>query len=350
MEKVFALPNGEELVASVLGPGEGRGTGAAQLEAYGFLTRPFDPWMVPTEGGFLAEFLAGSHDPSLADTMLIGRIDGTIVGTAWHGTDRDLPEMGGYGFVFTDPEQRGKGVAQRLTELAIQGFWAAGGQVSYLGTVNPVAQHIYEKHGYRHYNGLTYRALRPGTDADAFDESFFGRAGDGEIRDIRMGDLGAYTGLVMLLEPQDWIVRDYTEAMFYAPPEVQASGCLRPFFNSMTRHATSSANAWKVLVNDRGRLVASANLWAPTHAPVRGNAIMEFQAAPAYVDRATAVVEAALADAAAHGVRAVRAYASGEARQDVLREAGFVSEVVHQADLDLGDRRADVTVMRRDLG
>ena len=73
--------------------------------------------------GFLAEFLAGTHDPSLADTMLVGRIDGTVVGTAWHGTSRDLPEMGGYGFVFTEPEQRGKGIAQRLTELSIQGFW-----------------------------------------------------------------------------------------------------------------------------------------------------------------------------------------------------------------------------------
>ena len=350
MEKVFALPNGEELVASVLGPGEGRGTTAVQHDIYSFLTRPFDPWMVPTEGGFLAEFLAGTHDPSLADTMLVGRIDGTVVGTAWHGTDRDLPEMGGYGFVFTEPEQRGKGIAQRLTELSIQGFWKVGGQVSYLGTVNPVAQHIYEKHGYRHYNGLTYRALRPGTDADTFDETFFGRAGDGEIRDIRLGDIGAYTGLVMLLAPAEWIVRDYTEAMFYAPPAVQASGCLRPFFNSMTRHATSAANAWKVLVNDNGRLVASANLWAPTHAPVSANATMEFQAAPAYVDRAGAVIEAALEHAAANDVRAVRAFGVAEERLAVLREAGFVAEVVQPAALDLGDQRVDVTVMRRDLG
>ncbi len=350
MEKVFALPNGEELVASVLGPGKGRGTTAVQHEIYSFLTRPFDPWMVPTEGGFLAEFLAGTHDPSLADTMLVGRIDGKVVGTAWHGTDRDLPEMGGYGFVFTEPEQRGKGIAQRLTELSINGFWAVGGQVSYLGTVNPVAQHIYEKHGYRHYNGLTYRALRPGTDADTFDETFFGRAGDGEIRDIRLGDIGAYTGLVMLLEPAEWIVRDFTEAMFYVPPAVQASGCLRPFFNSMTRHAASPANAWKVLVNDRGRLVASANLWAPTHAPVAANATMEFQAAPAYVDRACAVIEAALEHAAVNDVRAVRACAVGEARLAVLREAGFVEEVVQPGALDPGDQRVDVTVMRRDLG
>ena len=350
MEKVFALPNGEELVASVLGPGEGRGTTAVQHEVYSFLTRPFDPWMVPTEGGFLAEFLAGTHDPSLADTMLVGRIDGTVVGTAWHGTDRDLPEMGGYGFVFTEPEQRGKGIAQRLTELSIQGFWKVGGQVSYLGTVNPVAQHIYEKHGYRHYNGLTFRALRPGTDADSFDEQFFGRAGDGAIRDIRLGDIGAYTGLVMLLEPAEWVVRDYTEAMFYVPPAVQASGCLRPFFNSMTRHTASPANAWKVLVNDRGRLVASANLWAPTHAPVSANATLEFQAAPAYVDRAAAVIEAALDHAAANDVRAVRAFGVAEERLAVLRTAGFVAEVVQPAALDLGDCCADVTVMRRDLG
>ena len=96
-------------------------------------------------------------------------------------------------------------------------------------------------------------------------------------------------------------------------------------------------------------MVASANLWAPIHAPVRANATLDFQAAPAYVDRASAVIEAALDHAAAHDVCVIRAYASAEARQDVLREAGFVAEVVHPADLDLGDRRADVTVMRRDL-
>ena len=349
MDEALTLANGERLVVSVLGPGEGRSATAVQLEVYNFLTRPFDPWMVPTEGAFLAQFLAGTHDPSLADTMLIGRINGSIVGTAWHATDRDLPEVGGYGFVLTDPAQRGKGVAQRLTELAIQGFWSAGGQVSYLGTMNPVAQHVYEKHGYRPYNGLTMRALRPGANADGFDDRYFSRAGVGQIRDLRLGDMAAYTGLLMLPEPRDWIVRDYTEAILYAPPTVEAGGCLRPFYNSMTRHTTSPANAWKVLINDRGRLVASANLWAPIHATVRANAALEFQAAPAYVDRAGAVIEAALGHAAAHDVRVVRAHASAEARQDVLREAGFVPEVVHPADLDLGGRRADVTVMRRDL-
>ena len=103
MEKVFALPNGEELVASVLGPGEGRGTGAAQQETYSFLTRPFDPWMVPAEGGFLAEFLAGTHDPSLADTMLVGRIDGTVVGTAWHGTSRTCRRWAAMGSCSPNP-------------------------------------------------------------------------------------------------------------------------------------------------------------------------------------------------------------------------------------------------------
>ena len=70
-------------------------------------------------------------------------------------------------------------------------------------------------------------------------------------------------------------------------------------------------------------MVASANLWAPIHAPVRANATLDFQAAPAYVGRASAVIEAALDHAAAHDVRVIRAYASAEARQDVLREAGL---------------------------
>ncbi len=349
MHEERRLASGERLLVDVLGPGEGRGATDRHLEIFNFLTQPFDFWMSPTETMLLSRILTGNADPSLADTLLVGRIDGAIAGAAWHATDADTGELGGYGFVLTDPAQRGKGVAQQLTGLAVQRFWDAGGQASYLGTVNPVAQHVYEKFGYASFNGLTMRALRPGLDAAAFDGEFFARAGAGGIRDVRLGDLAPFTALVMAHEPRDWIVRDYTESMFFAPPAVQATGCLRPFCNALARHETNAANAWKVLVNDRGRLTASANLWAPAVGARRDSAELEFQAVPAYVDRAAAVIEAVVDEAAGNGIRRVRACAASPARQAVLAAAGFEVDHVRAGDLDLGDRRADVTVLRRDL-
>ena len=349
MQHEYQLTNGDVLVASVLEPGEGRGTTGHHLEIHQFLTRPFDPWLVDTEVSFLERFLSGTADASLADTLIIGRIDDAVVGTVWHATHRESGELGGYGFVLTHPQHRGKGIAQRLTELSIQRFWDSGGQASYLGTANPVAEHIYKKSGYAPFNGMTMRAVRPGTDPDSFDDQFFARHGDGEIRDIELGDIGAYTGLLMTPKARGWIVRDFSEAIFYAPPAIESAMCLRPFYNAFEHKEANSSNVWKVLVNARSRLVCSANLFVPTSIPLNASATLEFQTTPAYFDRTTAVIDAVLDDAATHNISTVRAYAITTDRQDVLSASGFVPETVRIAELDLGDHLADLTVMRRDL-
>ena len=349
MQHEYQLTNGDVLVVRVLAPGEGRGTTAHHLEIHQFLTQPFDPSWGRGVDSFLERFLSGTADASLADTFIVGRIDDAVVGTVWHATHRESGELGGYGYVFTHPQHRGKGIAQRLTELSIQRFWDSGGQASYLGTVNPVAEHVYGKAGYVGFNGKTMRAVRPGTDPDSFDDQFFARHGDGEIRDIELGDIGAYTGLLMTPKARGWIVRDFSEAIFYAPPRIESTKCLGPFYNSFARHETSPSNIWKVLINARSRLVCSANLFVPTRMPLRASATLEFQTTPAYFDRTTAVIDAVLDDAATHNIRTVRAYAVTTDRQDVLSASGFVRETVRMAELDLGDHLANLTIMSRDL-
>ena len=68
------LANGDRLDVHIMLPGENRGETPDHLSIHHFLTRPFDPWMVATEAAFLAQFISGSADPSLADTLLVGRI------------------------------------------------------------------------------------------------------------------------------------------------------------------------------------------------------------------------------------------------------------------------------------
>jgi GNAT superfamily N-acetyltransferase len=350
------LANGDRLDVHIMLPGAHRGETPDHLSIYHFLTRPFDPWMVATEAAFLARFISGSADPSLADTLLVGRINNEIVGTAWHATDSTIGELGGYGFVLTGPEHRGKGIAQVLTELALDPFWKAGGLASYLGTMNPIAQHVYTKNGFRPLNGLVMRALRPGTESQDFDRAYLGRDGDGDIRDIRLGDLAAYAHLLLTTATGGWIVRDYNEAIFYKPPSVEAGGCLRPFYNTFANHETNPVNTWKVLENNQGRLVASANLSVPAAGPLSKSASLEFQGAVDYHDQATTVINAAIEEASLHKLREVRATSISQHRQDILHASGFEVETVRRTEFRLGPESAsnsgyaDVTIMRRDLG
>ncbi|MBM4437885.1 MAG: GNAT family N-acetyltransferase, partial [Actinobacteria bacterium] len=322
------LKDGSTLAVSELGPGEGRGDTPETRAIWDFIARPFDPWMAPAEAQWLVRFLAGSTTPQLRDYLYVGRVDGRIVGTAWHATSAATPEIGAYGFVLTDAGWRGRGIAQILTERSSARFWADGGQAIYLGTVNPVARHVYAKAGYGPYNGLAMRAVRPGRAPDAFDREYYAADGPVQVRPATIGDLGGYTALLLAHEPVDWRLRDHTEAIFYAPPALTATGCLRAFYNSLLRHEGNPANQFLVLVTSRHRIVASANLAGPAAGGLRGTATLEFQCYPTYRARLGALLSATLDAARAAGVRLVRAYADGPGRLEALAEAGFAVESV----------------------
>ena len=350
MESTHTLKTGERLDVTTLGPGEGRGDTAANRELWWFIVQPFDPWTSPGENELVARALRGATDDSLHDVLIVGRIDGEIVGTVWHGTSRNTREVGGYGFVRTDPAHRGKGIAQTLTRLSLERFWADGGLVIYLGTVAPDAAHVYEKHGYRRYNGIAMRALRSGSDPNTFDGEYFAHDGSAPLaRDAGFGDIGGYPALMLSPEPRDWRIRDFTEAIFYDPPEVQSGSCLRPFVSSMLRRETHPANRFKVLVTRRDRLVAAAGLFTATAAPLDGSATLEVLCHPGYSGELSSFLGAVLAEGREAGVRTVRAYASGESRGAALATVGFSTESTLSRHLQCGDRAVDVTVLRRDL-
>ena len=349
MDITHRLTSGETLTMDVLAPGEGRGDTPANREIWTFMTRPFDPWMTPSEAAYAASILGGMDDGSLHNYVYVARIEGAIVGTALHATARDSHAIGGYGNVLTEPAQRGKGIAQILTEHSTRQFWDDGGRAIYLGTVNPVAQHVYQKFGYQPYNGLAMRALRAGESPDRFDAEYFGTNGDVQVRDAALGDIAAYTALLLAHEPRAWIVRDFTEGIFYAPPAVQASGCLRPFYNTFSRHEANPANQFKLLVTERRRVVGAASVQRPLVGALGDQAVLEFACYPTYQPRLALLLDTALEAAGQAGARRVRAYAAGDERGAVLGEVGFRHEASLTDALDLGDRRVDVRIFSRDL-
>ena len=349
MDSTHTLKTGERLDVTTLGPGEGRGDTPENREVWWFAIQPFDPWTSPGENELMARALRGAVDDSLHDYLFVGRIDGEIVGSVWHGTSSNTREVGGYGFVRTDPAHRGKGVAQTLTRLSVEQFWADGGRAIYLGTVAPDAAHIYEKYGYRRYNGIAMRALRPGLDAETFDKDYFAHDGAPLARDAGFGDIGAYPALMLSPEPRDWRVRDFTEAIFYDPPEVQSGSCLRPFVSSMLRRETHPANRLKVLVSRRDRIVAAAGLFTAPAPALDGTATLEVLCHPAYGGELSSFLGAVLAEGREAGVRTVRAYASGDSRSAALGALGFTVESTLSGYLRCGDRAVAVTVLRRNL-
>ena len=343
------LKDGQRLDVTVLGPGEDRGDTPANRELWWFIIQPFDPWTSPGENELVARALRGVTDDSLHDYLFVGRIDGQVVGTVWHGTSRNTREMGGYGFVRTDPAHRGRGVAQALTKLSVEQFWADGGLALYLGTVAPDAAHVYEKFGYRRYNGIAMRALRPGLEADGFEDEHYAHDGAPIARDAAFGDIGAYPALTLSPEPKDWRIRDFTEGMFYDPPDVLAGSCLRPFVSLMLRRETDPANQFKVLVSRRDRIVATAGLFAAQPAALQGQATLEFQCYPTYRGELSSFLGTVLVEGREAGLRSVRAHAASESRSAALAEVGFTPESVLPGYLQVGDRAIDVTALRRNL-
>ena len=343
------LRDGRTLEIESLEPGEGRGDTPATREILGFVARPFEPWMSSAEEHALAELLSGAAAPDLRDWFWLGRLEGRLVATAWSGTDETTAEIGAYGYVLTDPSARCLGIARALTKVAVGRFWADGGRAMYLGTAEPTAQRVYADHGFRPYNGNVMRAVRPGLDAEAFDAEYFGADGPARIRDVAVGDLPGFTALLVAPEPRGWTIRHFAEGIFHAPPDVVATGCLRPFLSALARHRSNLANCFRALVTPRGRMVAASSVAGPSGGALAGTATLEVLCHPCARGTLTELLASTLRTAAAAGTRVVHAYAEHGERRDALRESGFRDEAIVRGLLRLGGREVDVVMLRRDL-
>jgi GNAT superfamily N-acetyltransferase len=343
------LRDGRILEIEVVAPGEGRGDTPATREILGFVARPFEPWMSAAEEHALAELLSGATAPHLRDWFWLGRLDGRLVATAWSGAGASAPEIGAFGYVLTDPPARGLGIARALTRAAVERFWATGGRALYLGTAEPTAQRVYAESGFRPYNGLVMRAVRPDLDAAAFDAAHFAPDPSARIRDVGPGDLAGFTALLAAPEPRAWTIRHFAEAIFHAPPEVGATGCLRPFHSALARQRSNPANRFRALVTAGGRMLAAASVAGPASGALAGTAALEVLCYPSVRDRLPYLLESTLAATAAAGTRVVHAYADEGDRSDALRESGFRDEAVLRGLLRLGGSEVDVVLLRRDL-
>ena len=139
--------------------------------------------------------------------VLLERDSGNLVGTAGIMTPRANREFAGIGEVATRPEYRGRGIAGRLCQQAIDEFVANGGEAVFLGTENPDAARIYHRLGWRRIaNSTVYANIINGDSPEEYLADYFRTPSNVQIVP---GDASLRVPMIpLLLTPHDWQILD----------------------------------------------------------------------------------------------------------------------------------------------
>jgi GNAT superfamily N-acetyltransferase len=255
---------------------------AAELTALRcFVIQPEAPWFSEPEQIYLSRSLAGEFAATSDDYSFVIMIDGRPAAHAWYQASRRHPQVAVLGYVFTDPTWRGRGLSGRICSLIGEHFAARGGKCMYLGTANPAARRLYEKHGFIAYHGHAMRRLGPPMEERKFDEAYFQSGPKLSTRPAEWGDLA---GLVVLYTGKfPWIVRDFTEDLIL-PPGVELKRCVSIGMALLLR-GEAPGNSLHVLETQTGRIVGCAAVVA---GPSAKGLAFEFIVHPNFSRSATA--------------------------------------------------------------
>ena len=95
----------------------------------------------------------GSESSHNRNVVYIEKENGVIVATCGITVPLKISDIGGFGEVATDSSFRRKGLATKLSNLAVNDFRTNGGEALFLGTGNPEAARIYHQLGWRKITG-----------------------------------------------------------------------------------------------------------------------------------------------------------------------------------------------------
>ncbi len=282
------------------------------LKVRDLIRQPQQPWFSDGENTLLNRSVSGDEFPGIGRVYLIvARLDGEPVGTAWYQTGDERGEVGACAFVFTHPSYRGLGIANAVMSRLVSHFGERGGRAVYLGTSEPRAREVYKRVGFRVYNGVVMRQTGEKTDDRSFDEEFFSNVGDARMRDGTWGDLARLTALYSY--PHPWFIKDYGEKLYSHPTLPQKRALSVPI--SLFLRAEEGSNRLFVMENPKGRLVGAMSVYRSGAAS--GGLSLDFLVVPSYLDQTQVLLE--------EGCRVARGLGGGPIE-------AFVS------DLDLGKK------------
>ncbi len=231
MKKTVALKSGEELVIRVVEPPLGK------------YAKEVGCWRDVRE-----DLLRGEFVPWLFTPYFIGEIDGKVAGSMSYYVDTEKRGIGVVEFVQTDERHRGKGIATALMEELIGRFRDDGGKALYLCTTNPIAGHLYERHGFWYHVGDGMRYLAP--EAQDFDDTYWSYCGRALVREATWGDLPELSALYNHPEP-NWMIKDHL-TQSYSETRYESH------FVKIMRRIEDGRGAYFVLENPDGHVVGAA--------------------------------------------------------------------------------------------
>ena len=196
------------------------------------------------------EVFLGAELEQNDNVVYVARREGQLAGTCGMTVSRQVPGLGGFGEVATDPALRRSGIAGALCAQAVEEFRGRGGEALFLGTENPGAARIYHRLGWRKLAGANVMAnITSGDSPEAFLTDYFRSLGTVEVRpaspEIRIPIIP------LLVLPHDWQVLDSNAAMFSTRYATQNS-CMG-LYRRYGDVAADGRGAWFVAVTADGR-------------------------------------------------------------------------------------------------
>jgi GNAT superfamily N-acetyltransferase len=239
-------------------------------------------------GALVTRSLKGDLLDQTRDLYLFGELEGRIV--ARMGCIRPAPaaDVGTYGFVFTHPEHRRKGIASALLDALLRVFEEQGGVALHLATLNPAAHDLYRKHGFEDLG--TPRIMRYVCGrhrADDFEHDYFAHRGPAFAREAHWGDYPRLEALYSVMS-HPWLLRDYPRGVWrgdrknaYEDEGLQA-----------LEQQAARKGATLVLENPARHVVGAASFTIGSLCTGRVAAEFDLLVMPAYFEEIPALLEA----------------------------------------------------------
>ena len=179
------LKSGEKMVIKVIQP--------PQVDYAERLCRFLSPWLVRNSCAFrsVEQRLFGKYLDYCIDKYFVGEIDNKIIGQAWYGLPKKGTGIGNFGFVYTKPSYRRKGITTELVRILVEDFLQKDGKCL-LCNADQVSGKIYESFGFRFIqDGASPMALIKKEVASSFQELdrwYFEAGLDVRVREGNIGD------------------------------------------------------------------------------------------------------------------------------------------------------------------
>lgn len=264
------------------------------------------------------DLLGGALTEWLYTPYFVGEIENQVVGSLSYYVATDRRDVGVIEFVATDEHHRNKGIGSFLMKAAIERFRQDDGKALYLCTTNPIAGHLYERHGFRYHVGDGMRYLAPG--ADDFDQTRWVYGGTATVRDATWGDLPELSALYNHPEP-GWLLKD---------PLTQTYAEMRyeSHFVKLMRRIENGRGGYVVLENPMGVVVGAAAFERIGTFYEQHVATMSFRVIPAYRDEAQGLLRKAVERAGQMNIRTlqVEIATSDEDMAELAAQVGFMEE------------------------